>query len=164
MTPDQYAALVLDIFKTTAANIKAEANTGLNVETRFLFNSVVAEEDWVSTLRVDGKIRMLVLLCREMPLSGLGGTTGGRQFKPRLTFGLELFHEYRMGTDDDNTEGVFISDAARVLYALGKHRTLPGQSFIDSATLRLGMRASKVQSMHYGRGEVIVTMQDVRYD
>lgn len=110
---------------------------------------------------------MMVSLMADLNLEALLRTNMGNQFNPIIKFNTELFHEYKLGTESINTQVDFISDASKVLFALGKGRKIMDGGnclgVIQRASMRLGMRPSKLTTLHYGKGEVVVDMRDIPY-
>lgn len=163
MTADQYAERVLLIRDNLTAALVDSLPSETEVIDRFILSGVTDEAGWVAALRKDNKIRKLIVLLANHDLDLLNNTRTGGQFHPLIKFNLELYHDYEPGSDTQNTERDFISDSSKILFALGKDRTLGGTCVITRFSLRAGMRPSKVQTLHYGKGEVTIDLRDIKY-
>ena len=163
MTATEFATAVLAIRDALVANFKTEMPSETEVIDRFILPGTIDESQWVAALRTDNVIRKLIVLMPQLDLGLLANTNAGANFSPQVTFGLELYHEYKVGTDSENTEEAFLEDASKVIYTLGKYRALPSQTLITRASLKLGIRPSKVQSLHAGKGSVTVDLRNLKY-
>jgi hypothetical protein len=172
MNAEQFATRVLQVKAGLTALISAQLPAECSIVDRFIFSGVTTEEDWLTTLRgSDDKIRILAILMSDLNLGKISGTNMGGQFNPIAQFNLELYHEYRLGTASSNTELEFTKDAARIQFGLaksGRKIMNPDDAtecvgIMDKTGMRLGMRPSKITTLHYGRGQVIVDMRDLPY-
>lgn len=167
MTSAEYVDFVMSVLSDFKAACRAELPAECEMETRYVLGGQGNDQDWLASLRKsDGNIRKFIILCADLPVGLLGATQAGRNFASSIVFNLELYHSYEMGSDASNTEKEFISDAARVQYAIGKNRALgtPKKAVIERGGLRLGIRPSSVEAIHMGRGEVVINLLDIRYD
>lgn len=168
MTADEYADLVL----TTRDNLFDAIRTALpgecEMEKRFISatGGPETEDQWVGTLvNTDtDKIRIFVLLMNNLRSADEAATAGAKNFKPSVRLTFELFHDYLMGTDEENTQTEFEKDALRLQYALETNKNLPPLAMIVNYEIGLGVRSSKVRSMHYSRGEIVLNFRGIRYD
>lgn len=171
MDATQFAARALQVKKGIVAGIRAELPSECKLLSRFIFSGVTTEEDWLTTLRgEDDLIRIAVVLMADLSLDTLAKTKMGNQFNPLVQFNVELYHEYKLGTETVNTEQAFIEDAAKISFALGKNRAVMSVEdspqcvgIITRASMRLGMRPSKLTTLHYGKGQINVDMRDLPY-
>lgn len=163
MTAEEFAERVLLVRDNLTAALVDALPSECEVIDRFILSGVTDEAGWLAALRTDNVIRKLIVLLANYDLDTLNNTHTGRQFHPIIRFNLELYHDYSPGSNSQNTESDFISDSSKILFALGKGRTLGGPAIITKASLRAGMRPSKVQTLHYGKGEVIVDLRDIQY-
>ena len=165
MTIAEYVIAIQQI-RTNIYNLLVAALPGCEVEKRFIMNGTEDDEKWVGALvnESTGNIRIMIMLLSELPIGGLSGTAGAANFNPRINFQFELFHKYTLGTDTTNSEDTFVADCARFQYAMGAGRSVGSQGVIERASMRLGIRPSKVQSLHYGRGEAVVQLRNIRYE
>lgn len=165
MTIVEYVAAVQAIRQNIFVNLGLGL-PGCEIEKRYILSGVQSDADWIASLvnPTTNKVRIMVMLLSEMPLGGLEGTMSGRNFNPTLTFNFELYHTYELGTDAVNSEDAFVEDCARFQYVMGAARSVGSQGVIERSSIRLGIRPSEAQPMHYGRGEAIVQLRDVRYE
>jgi hypothetical protein len=166
MTADEYAQLVLKARDDLFAAIRAALPAECEMEKRFIQAGTQSETDWAASLvnkDTDG-VRIFILLIQKLDSANEEKTAGGRMFKPSMRLSFELFHDHLQGKDGDNTQTVFESDAIKLQYAIETNKNLPPKAYIDSYEINLGAFASKVRSMHYGRGEIVINFRDIRYD
>jgi hypothetical protein len=166
MTAAEYAELLL----TTRDNLFAAIRTALpeecEMEKRFIQSGVQSETDWAASLvnKETDEVRIFILLMQKLDSANEAATAGGRMFKPSMKLSFELFHDHLQGKDADNTQTVFESDAVKLQFAIETSRNLPPKGFVESYEINLGALPSKVRSMHYGRGEIVINFRDIRYE
>jgi hypothetical protein len=165
MTPDEYANLVLitrdDLFTAIKTALPAECET----EKRFIQTGKMTEDAWSAALvnKTTDKIRIFVLLMTGLETAPEQRTAGAKNFKPSLKLNFELFHDHEQGTDADNSQTVFESDALKIQFAIESTRSLPPKAFIDSYNISLGQLTTN-RSLHYGRGEIVINFREIRYE
>lgn len=168
MNISEYVTLVHQVRTDIYTSLRAALpNPACELEKRYILTGQTSDEDWVASLRnsTTNKIRIMVMLMTELPIGQLERTAGGSMFNPNINFIFELYHQYEMGTDAVNSENDFISDAARWQYALGgPGRRVGSQGVIENISMKLGIRPSKVQPMHYGRGSCMVQLRNLKYE
>jgi hypothetical protein len=165
MTALEYAKLVLEtrdlIFDKISEVLPAECDK----EKRFIQTGIQTEDQWMAALQNEqsSKIRMFVLLMKNLSSSELAKTAGAKNFKTEVRFSVELFHDYAFGVDDNNSEHQFILEALMIQFAIETNRSLTNQAVIDKYNFSLGIRPSNTRSLHLGRGELTVSFKEIRY-
>lgn len=166
MTAEEYAELVLSTRDDLFAAIRKALPAECEMEKRFIKTSVQAEEGWTASLvnKDTDRIRIFVMLMNSLTSSDEARTAGAKNFKPQVKLTFELFHDHLQGKDADNTQSVFESDALKLQYAIETSRSLPPRGYIESYAVNLGALPSKVRSLHYGRGEIVINFREIRYE
>jgi hypothetical protein len=165
MTASEYAALVLNTRDALVAAIRAALPAVCKVKARFIKTGTQEDEKWTGSLadKETGKTRLLVILMSQLKSSDLQATAGAKNFKPQIRLNFELFHDFKLGTDEENSEQVFLADALCLQFAIESNRNLPPQGKIDDYSINLGLRPSSVNAMHYGRGTITINFREIRY-
>lgn len=164
MTADEYAAQVLATTDTLAEKLTTALAPDCGVVKRFKRTKVTADNGWLAALRDgDNTIRKCSLRLFNLSPSDEATTAGGNVFKPYIKFGIEVFQDYKFGTDADNSENKFRSDVLKIQYVFEANKNL-SPAYIQSYSLNLGMIETKTESLHYGEGEVILLFRNLRYE
>lgn len=166
MNAEEYAQLLLDTRDNLYAAIRAALPAECEMEKRFIHSGVQSETEWAAALvnRDTDQVRIFILLMQRLGSSDEAKTAGAKNFKPTMRLGFELFHDHLQGTDADNSQTVFESDAIKLQYAIETNKNLPPKGYIESYEINLGQRPSKIRSLHYGRGEIVINFREIRYD
>lgn len=166
MNVQEYANLVLATRDLLFTTIRAALPVETEMEKRFIQSGVQSESDWVGSLvnKTSGQIRIFVLLMKSLSSADIARTAGAKNFKPSFSLSFELFHDHLQGTDGANSQTAFESDAVKLQFAIETSRSLPPKAFIENYDINLGVLPSKVRSMHYGRGEIIINFREIRYE
>jgi hypothetical protein len=164
MTADEYAAQVLATTETLAGKLTTALAPDCVVVKRYKHAKVTAENGWLAALRDDGNtIRKCSLRMFNLSPSDEAATAGANIFKPNIKFGIEVFQDYKFGTDADNSEDKFKSDMLKIQYVLEANKNL-SPAYIQSYSLNLGMIETKAEMIHYGEGEVVLMFRSLRYE
>lgn len=167
MTVEEYVTFGLGLLDEVKTALDTALPNECKIDTRYMLSGISSEEQWIAALRDSSlMVRRLFVLWADLAIGNLANTAGARNFHPTWRFNLELYHDYSDGTNADNSERNFISDALRIQYAVGKNRILgtPKKAVVQRYSMRLGIRPSKVQALHMGRGEMVIDLTDVRYE
>ena len=165
MTAQEYTDFVLLTRNNLYEAIRGVLPAECEMEKLFIMGSAESEQDWVGALVNDETdyIRLFVLLMTDLKSSDVAKTAGARNFKPSMKINFELFHDHLQGTDANNSQTAFESDALKIQFAIESNRNLSAKAYIDDYDLKLGVRRSKVRTMHYGRGELTINFREIRY-
>ncbi len=165
MTPQEYADLLLTTRDDLYAAIKTALPAECETEKRFIQTGKMTEDAWSAALvnKATDKIRIFVLLMTGLGTAPEQRTAGAKNFKPSMTLNFELFHDHEQGTDTENSQTAFESDALKIQFAIESNRSLPPKAYIDDYTLNLGQLSTN-RSLHYGRGEIVINFREIRYD
>jgi len=166
MTAGEYAELLLATRDNLFDAIRAALPDECEMEKRFIQSGKQSETDWAASLvnKNTDKVRVFILLMQRLESANEQRTAGARNFKPSMKLSFELFHDHLQGKDAENSQTVFESDAIKLQYAIETNRNLPPKGYIDSYEINLGHSPSRVRSLHYGRGEVVINFREIRYD
>lgn len=166
MTAEEYAELVLTTRDNLFAAIRAALPNECEMEKRFIQSGVMPETDWAASLvnKETDQVRIFVILVTKLKSSEEARTAGGKNFKPQIVLSFELFHDHLQGKDGANSQTAFESDAFKLQFALETSRSLPPKGYVESYEINLGQLPSRVRSMHYGRGEVVINFREIRYE
>lgn len=164
MTADQYVDLVFEVKTNIETKFTELLAPATQIEGRIITARTDGDSGWVGALQNDdGKIRKLFILMNEFRDSELEKIAGAKNFKPQIRFGLELVHEHVIGTDADNSHREFLRACIKAQFVCATNRNLHSKAFIESYYLTAGIHPSRVQSLHYARGEVRINFREVRY-
>lgn len=165
MTAEEYAQLVLAARDTLFDAIRAALPDECEMEKRFIQTGEAVENQWTAALvnKETDSIRLFVLLMTNLTDSPAERTAGGKNFKPQVRLFFELFHDQLQGTDGENSQDAFDSDALKIQFAIAANKSLPPKGYIESHNFSLGSLRSN-RPLHYGRGEIVINFREIRYE
>ncbi len=164
MNAAEYAELILASRDFLFGKIREALPAECETEKRFIQTGVVSINEWAASLvnRDTGNVRIFVMTMANLSSADLEKTAGARNFKPELKISFELFHDHLQGTDADNSQTEFESDALKLQFAIESNRYLEPKGKIEDYSMSLGILPSS-RSLHYARGEMTINYREIRY-
>lgn len=164
MTVDEFITVYEQAYTDFCTKIPESLDTSkVKIKTRYVAGGTPgSEQDWINYLKNDeGNIRTLLI----SPIQFQSNTklAGGKNFRIIPYLAMDLFHDYEVGTDTDNSEKEFIRDVLRLVYSIGKNFQFHSKMVIKHYRVNVGIRKSDIQSLHYGKFTFEIDMTEIRY-
>jgi hypothetical protein len=164
MNSAEYSQLVLEARDYLFGKIREQLPAECEMEKRFIQSGVVSINEWAASLvnKETDKVRIFVMTLSNLTSADLPRTAGAKNFKPEVKILFELFHDHLQGTDAENSQKEFESDALCLQFAIESNRSLPPKGNIENYTFSLGILPSS-RSLHYARGEMTINFREIRH-
>lgn len=167
MDIEEYVNFNISLRTLLKEKLQEGVGSECEVLTHYIQSGMQSEDDWLANLRKENSddIRMLVILVKDLTSSSLQRTAGMKNFKPIVQYSLELIHDFPSGKGEESYVD-FLKDLFRAQFVLETNKRLgenTNNCIIESYSLRPGIRPSKIQVLHYARGEVELNFSEIRY-